>query len=69
MYTGRPILTADEIKNIRERSGLTQSQFAARLKVAVTTVSRWECGTGRPGLRSIQKIRRIERRLNNSSVA
>jgi len=56
-------VTAKQILDLRKRLGLTQGQFAARLKVDPKTISMWERGAGRPGLRSIQKLRRLQRKL------
>lgn len=39
---------AVEIKEIRVRSGLTQSAFAAFMGVSVKTVEAWEAGRNRP---------------------
>ena len=36
------------IKKLREKSGLTQVEFAARLGVDPITISRWERGLSRP---------------------
>lgn len=38
------ILTTTEIKAARSRLGLTQEQFAERLKVGIASVKRWELG-------------------------
>ena len=38
------LLTADEIRELRERLGLTQAQFAGILRLGLNTVSRWESG-------------------------
>ena len=38
------LLSADEIRAIRERFGLTQSQLANLLHLGANTVSRWESG-------------------------
>jgi DNA-binding transcriptional regulator YiaG len=37
-------MTAEEILVARRRMGLTQEQLARRLRVTVTSVSRWERG-------------------------
>ena len=39
---------ADEIKNIRRRTGLTQSVFAQFMGVSVKTVEAWENGRNKP---------------------
>lgn len=38
------LLSANEIRSIRERHGLTQSQMAALLRLGRNTLSRWEAG-------------------------
>lgn len=38
------LLSADEIRAIRERLGLTQSSFAELLRLGSNTLSRWEAG-------------------------
>ena len=43
-----PDISAEDIKNIRNEIGLTQSMFAAVIGVSVKTVEAWEAGTNRP---------------------
>jgi putative zinc finger/helix-turn-helix YgiT family protein len=38
------LLTADEIRSIRERYGLTQAEIARLLRLGSNTISRWEAG-------------------------
>ena len=38
------LLTADEIRSIRERYGLTQAELARLLRLGGNTMSRWEAG-------------------------
>lgn len=38
------LLSADEIRTIRERFGLTQSELARLLHLGANTISRWESG-------------------------
>jgi len=38
------LLSADEIRAIRERLGLTQAELAALLRLGDNTISRWESG-------------------------
>ena len=42
------IHTKDEIKQIRQKSNMTQKLFAAALGVSVKTVEAWESGTNTP---------------------
>jgi transcriptional regulator with XRE-family HTH domain len=44
------------IREVRRRLGLTQSEFAERLKTTQSSVSRWEAGTQKPDLSSLMKI-------------
>ena len=41
-------MTAQEIKELRQRSGWTQERLARELGVSVMTVSRWETGKQKP---------------------
>lgn len=45
-----------EIKRIRQRSFLTQQEFANVLGVAFSTVSRWESGRSKPNLKAMKSI-------------
>lgn len=38
------LLSADQIRGIRERNGLTQAAFARLLRLGSNTLSRWEVG-------------------------
>lgn len=38
------LLSADEIREIRERLGLTQAALASLLRLGANTISRWESG-------------------------
>ena len=60
-----PDLTADEIRAIRDRAGVSQSVFAAYLNVTTNLVSKWERGDKRPSgaakkLLSIVKAKGLE---------
>ena len=46
----------EEIKRIRQRSFLTQQDFAKRLGVAFSTVNRWESGRAKPNLKAMKSI-------------
>ena len=45
-----------EIKRIRQRSFLTQQEFANALCVAFSTVNRWEAGRSKPNLKAMKSI-------------
>ncbi len=46
----------EEIKRIRQRSFLTQHDFADKIGVAFSTVNRWESGRAKPNLRAMKSI-------------
>jgi len=51
----------EEIKFIRERLGMTQEEFARKIGVTITTISRWERGDCLPKSRVvIEKLKRFK---------
>jgi len=46
----------EEIKRIRQRSFLTQQEFANVIGVAFSTVNRWESGRSKPNLKAMKSI-------------
>ena len=46
----------EEIKKIRQRSFLTQQDFAKKIGVAFSSVNRWETGRAKPNLKAMKKI-------------
>lgn len=49
----------EEIKRIRQRSFLTQQEFANVIGVAFSTVNRWESGRSKPNLKAMKSINRF----------
>lgn len=49
------------IREIRERMGLTQEEFASQLPVSPRTVSRWETDEASPSPLAIARVREMER--------
>ena len=47
----------EEIKRIRQRSLLTQNDFAKEVKVAFSTVNRWECVKAKPNINAMKSIK------------
>ena len=45
-----------EIKRIRQRSFLTQQEFANVIGVSFSTVNRWESGRSKPHLKAMKSI-------------
>jgi len=55
----------EEIKFIRERLGMTQEEFARKIGVTITTISRWERGDCLPKSRVvIEKVKRLKNVVN-----
>jgi len=50
-------VSPDDIRNIRERLGMTQRGLADRLGVSVNTISNWETGRSSPRRRSLERLR------------
>jgi len=50
---------SEKIQKLRKDQGLTQEQFAERLFVSRTAVSKWETGRGMPSMDSLQLIAKL----------
>jgi len=48
---------SSEIKIVRQKAFLTQTQFAEQLHVSFITVNRWETGTARPNLLTMKELK------------
>lgn len=57
---GRVEIDADDIRTVRERSGMTQRQFAAAFGIGLGTLQKWERGQRRPSgaAQSLLKVMR-----------
>jgi DNA-binding transcriptional regulator YiaG len=53
------------IRQIRERTGLSQEKFAAKLGVTFPTVSRWENGRAKPSPLALKQIENLLRKLGD----
>ena len=51
------------VKGIRERMGLTQEKFAAKLGVTYPTINRWENGRAKPSPLAMKQIEELLRGL------
>ncbi len=51
------------IKEIRQKLGLTQEQFAHKLQVAAFTVRRWESGKTKPHRIHQRQLNRLAKKL------
>ncbi|MFQ5772705.1 MAG: helix-turn-helix domain-containing protein [bacterium] len=55
-------MTKEEIIKLRKSLGLTQEQFARRLKLAYNTISSWERGLFSPSPLALEKLKRLQKR-------
>lgn len=53
------------VRELRERTGLTQEKFAARLGVTFPTINRWENGRARPSPLALQRIKDLLRQMGD----
>lgn len=51
------------VRGLRERTGLTQEKFAARLGVTFPTINRWENGRAKPSPLALKQIEELLRHL------
>ncbi len=51
------------VRALRERTGLTQEKFAARLGVTYPTINRWENGRAKPSPLALKQIEDLLRSL------
>jgi len=56
------------IRELRERTGLTQEKFAAKLGVTFPTINRWENGRTKPSPLAMQKIEELLRIMGDNGV-
>ena len=52
-------MTADEVKAVRSKLGLTQHELARKLNVTVVCISYWECGRRKPSRKMEKKLMRL----------
>ena len=52
-------ITGAVIRELREKNGMTQLQFAEKLGVSDKTVSKWECGKGYPDITLLEPIAKV----------
>jgi putative transcriptional regulator len=55
------------VRELRERTGLTQEKFAARLGVTFPTVSRWENARAKPSPLALKQIEDLLRELGDKA--
>ena len=60
-------MTPKEIKNLRQRMGLTQKELAEEIGVPINTLARWEQGERVPSKSSVKMVKMLEGRYLNPS--
>ncbi len=53
------------VRRLRERTGLTQEKFAAKLGVTFPTINRWENGRAKPSPLALRQIEKLLRSLGD----
>lgn len=61
-----PLKISDLVRELRQRLGLTQEQFAAKLGVTFATINRWENQKSRPSRMAVMLIEGKVRELGDS---
>ncbi len=56
------------VRELRQRTGLTQEKFAAKLGVTYPTINRWENGKARPSPLAIQQLKDLLRDMGKDGV-
>ena len=53
------MLLAETIKVTRQKAFMSQEEFAAELKVSVSTINRWETGKVKPNLTAMKNLKKF----------
>jgi len=56
------------VRALRERTGLSQEKFAAKLGVTAPTINRWENGRAKPSPLALSQIEKLSKRLAKDGV-
>lgn len=56
------------VRDLRERTGLTQEKFAAKLGVTYPTINRWENGRAKPSPLALKQIEDLARGLGERGM-
>ena len=56
------------IRELRQRTGLTQEKFAAKLGVTFPTINRWENGRAKPSPLAVQRIEELLRNMGDNGA-
>ena len=53
------LMLSGEIKLIRQKSLMTQMEFASQLKVSFSTINRWETGKSIPSISTLKALKQF----------
>jgi len=56
------------VREVRERTGLTQEKLAAKLGVTFPTVNRWEHGRAKPSPLAMQRIKELINTMGDHGI-
>jgi transcriptional regulator with XRE-family HTH domain len=56
------------VRELRQRTGLTQEKFAAKLGVTFPTINRWENDRAKPSPLAMQRIEELLRSMGDNSA-
>ena len=56
------------VREIRDRTGLTQEKFAAKLGVTFPTINRWENDRAKPSPLAMQRIEELLRSMGDNGA-
>ena len=61
----KDIAVAEMVREVRQRVGLSQEKFAAKLGVSFSSVSRWEHQRAMPSPLALERIRELVEKLGD----
>lgn len=59
---------APMVRKLRERLGLTQEKFAAKLGVTFPTINRWENGKAKPSPLALQQVKELLQEMGKNGT-
>jgi putative transcriptional regulator len=62
------MITSKEIKELREKLGATQGEFAKSLGVSFSTISRWESGQSQPTDMQEEQLVALKQLIENKEI-
>ena len=68
MERRKDIMNLKNLRKLREKAGLSQTELAAKLGVDARTINRWEDGKHRPHRVYLKMLNRILGQLTNKKI-